>query len=84
MINMKNALGKRILAAKVIGELLFLYGLLGWGYGVLMASIRPQWLPWSLSHLTPWLKLDTFTAVSFIVSAVGFLMWRLTRESSFG
>ncbi|MGD0494749.1 MAG: hypothetical protein ABSB28_01755 [Candidatus Bathyarchaeia archaeon] len=77
---MKRVVGKSILAVKVVGELLCLYGFLGWGYGVLVALVRPQWLPWSLSHLTPGLRLDTFTIMSFIASAAGFLMWRLTRE----
>ncbi|MGD0494734.1 MAG: hypothetical protein ABSB28_01680 [Candidatus Bathyarchaeia archaeon] len=77
---MKKVFGKNILVAKVVGEVLFLYGFLGWGFGVLVALVRPQWLQWSLSHLTPWLRLDTFTIVSFIVSAVGFFMWSFTKE----
>jgi hypothetical protein len=65
---------------EVIGKLLFLYGLLGWAYGVLVQLTHPDWLTFSLSHLIPWIRVDTFTIISFIVSGVGFLMWMLTRE----
>lgn len=76
MSNMKKILASVI---RVVGELLFLYGLLGWAYGVLMQFTHPEWLPGPLSHLTPELRLDTFTILCFIVSAVGFFMWRLTK-----
>ncbi len=65
---------------KVVGELLFLYGLLGWSYGVLIQFMYPGWLPGKLSHLTPNLRLDTFTILSFFISAAGFFIWRLTSE----
>jgi hypothetical protein len=81
MLNMKMVSHKNILTVKVVGQLLFLYGFFGWGYGVLVALVHPQWLSWSLSHLTPWLRLDTFTIISFIVSAAGFFVWRMARES---
>jgi len=78
--NMKKILAKSIVVLKVIGQLLFLYGLLGWIYGVGVQFIHPDWLPGGLSHLTPDLRLDIFTIISFIVSAVGFFIWRLTKE----
>jgi len=65
---------------KVISEVLFLYGLLGWIYGVLVQLIHPGWLPFPLSHLIVWIRVDTFTIMSFVVSAAGFFIWRLTRE----
>lgn len=65
---------------KVVGELLFVYGLLGWIYGVIFVFIHPSWLSGPLSHLTPWLRQDTFTIFSFLISMVGFFMWRLARE----
>lgn len=65
---------------KVVGEMLFLYGLFGWTYGVLVQLFHPYWLPLPLSHLTVWIRVDTFTILSFILSALGFLMWRITRE----
>ena len=68
--------------AKAVGELLFVYGLLGWLYGVIIQLTHPNWLPHQISHLTLWLRLDTFTITSFIVSAIGFFMWRLASEMS--
>ena len=68
--------------AKVVGELLFFYGLLGWVYGVLVQLTHPYWLSFGLSHLIPWIRIDTFTVLSFILSALGFLMWRLAKESA--
>ncbi len=67
---------------KIAGQLLFLYGVLGWGYGVLVQMVHPRWLTLQLSHLTPWIRVDTFTIISFIISAVGFLMWRVSAEMS--
>jgi hypothetical protein len=66
---------------RVVGEALFLYGLLGWTYGVLIAITHPETLPMSLSHLTTWIRTDTFTIMSFILSIIGFFIWRLTREA---
>jgi hypothetical protein len=77
---MKKPLLLSLVIIKVFGELLFIYGLLAWVYGILVQSIHPEWLPLGLSHLTPWIRVDTFTIISFIISAVGFFIWRLTRE----
>lgn len=65
---------------EVVGKLLFLYGLLGWTYGVLVQLTHPDWLTLGLSHLMPWIRVDTFTIISFFVSGAGFLMWMVTRE----
>ena len=69
-----------IIVFKVIGEGLFLYGLLGWIYGILVQLVHPEWLPLPLSHLTLWLRTDTFTIASFLVSAIGFFIWQISRE----
>jgi hypothetical protein len=66
---------------RVVGEMLFVYGLLGWGYGVLVQLTHPDWLP-ELSHLTDPIGVGTFAIASFILSIIGFFMWRLTKESS--
>lgn len=68
------------LIIKVAGEFLFLFGLLAWIYGVLIQLIHPEWLPLGLSHLIPWIRVDTFTMTSFVIAAIGFLMWRLAKE----
>ena len=65
---------------RVVGEALFLYGLLGWVYGVLIEITHPYWLPLALSHLITWIRTDTFAVLSFILSIIGFFTWRLTRE----
>jgi hypothetical protein len=80
MLTMKKPLFSSIIIIKIFGELLFLYGLLAWIYGILIQLIHPEWLPLGLSHLTPWIRVDTFTITAFIISAVGFFIWRLTRE----
>ena len=72
----------KLIVLKVSGEFLFLFGLLSWVYGVLFQFIFPEWLTGGLSHFTPWLRVDTFTIIGFIVAAVGFLMWRLAKELS--
>ena len=69
----------RLAVVRVIGELLFLYGFLGWAYGVVQLT-HPSWMAYSLSHLIVWIRIDTFTVLSFVVSAFGFLLWRLARE----
>jgi hypothetical protein len=68
------------LIVKVVGEFLFLFGMLAWVYGVLVQLIHPDWLPLGLSHLAPWIRVDTFTIISFIIAAIGFLIWRLSTE----
>ncbi len=72
----------KLIVLKVTGEFLFLFGLLSWVYGVLFQFIFPEWLTGGLSHFTPWLRVDTFTIIGFIVAAVGFLIWRLAKELS--
>jgi hypothetical protein len=65
---------------KIVGQTCFLYGLLGWIYGVAFQFIFPQWLTLQLSHVTPWLRVDIFAIVSFFVSIFGFLVWRFIIE----
>jgi len=77
---MKIGSGRKILVAKVVGELLFLYGMLAWLDGVIIQFLVPRWLPLPVSHLLPWLRTDTFTILCFFVSALGFLMWKLAVE----
>lgn len=77
---MKSASERKILVAKVAGELLFLYGLLAWLDGVVIQFTNPMWLAMPVSHLLPWMRTDTFTILSFIASALGFFMWRLAVE----
>ncbi len=70
----------KLVIPMVIGELLFLFGLFAWIYGVIIQLIHPEFLPTTLSHLVPWIRVDTFTIISFFLSAIGFFLWRLTKE----
>jgi hypothetical protein len=65
---------------KVLGELLFMFGLLGWIYGVLIQLVHPEWMTLGLSHLVTWIRVDTFTIISFVIAALGFFIWRLAKE----
>ncbi len=73
---------RKLIVLKVIGEFLFLFGLLAWVYGVLIQFIHPEYLPTQLSHLIPWIRVDTSTIISFFVAAIGFLTWRFAKELS--
>jgi hypothetical protein len=77
----KNA-NTNVAVLRVIGEGLFLYGLLGWTYGVLIQLTEPYVLTERLSHLITWIRVDTFAVSSFIMSIIGFFIWRLTRETA--
>ena len=78
-----NIVSYRImLIVKVVGQVLFLFGFLAWVYGVIIQLTYPEWLPLPLSHLFLWLRVDTFTILSFITSAIGFFVWRLIVELS--
>ncbi len=77
---MNSALYKLLLVVKVLAQLLFLFGLLAWFDGILIQLTHPDWLPLQLSHLTPWIRTDTFTILMFIMSAVGFFVWRVIAE----
>lgn len=66
---------------KIVGQTGFLFGFLGWAYGVLIQVTHPEFLPTTLSHLTPWIRVDTFTMACFGVSLLGFIVWRITKEA---
>lgn len=72
---------KRIMIIiKVLSQMLFLFGLLAWLDGVIIQFTNPNWLPLPVSHLLPWIRTDTFTILMFIVSAIGFFIWKLIVE----
>ena len=57
-----------------------IYGFAGWLYIVLNAVVHPRTMSDPVTHLTPFLREDTFGIISFGVSLVSFLVWRLTKE----
>lgn len=69
----------RLLTIKVLGQALFIYGLLAWLDGVVIQFTNPQWLPEEVSHLLN-VRTDTFTILMFFVSAFGFIVWRIAAE----
>jgi hypothetical protein len=77
---MNSIFYRLMLIVKVLGQLLFLFGLLAWLDGVVVQFTHPEWLPLSVSHLLPWIRTDTFTILMFIVSAIGFFVWRVIAE----
>lgn len=64
---------------KAFTLMLFVFGLLAWLYGIIIQITHPEWLPLPLSHLIE-IRVDTFTIIMFILSAVGFFVWRLIVE----
>ena len=75
-----NAISNRgMLITKVVGQMLFLYGLLAWLDGVVIQFTNPMWLAMPVSHILN-IRTDTFTILMFVVSAFGFLLWRITAE----
>jgi hypothetical protein len=79
---MNSVFSKLMLVAKVFAQMLFLFGFLAWLYGVIVQVTHPEWLPMPLLHLTLWLRVDTFTILSFFISAIGFFVWRIIVELS--
>jgi len=67
---------KIVILFGALGEVVFIFGLLGWLYGVLIQLTNPEWLTIQISHLTPWLRVDVFAIYSFFISAFGFFLWR--------
>jgi hypothetical protein len=70
----------RLIVLKIFGQTAFLFGLLAWFYGVLIQLFHPEFLPTPLSHLIPWIRVDTFTIISFVIALLGFVVWRFAKE----
>lgn len=58
---------------------LFIFALLGWIYIAIVALVHPSTLTLQLTHLTPWLREDTFGIICFIVSFFSFFVWNVTK-----
>jgi hypothetical protein len=69
-------------AIKVVREVslaLAVYGMAGWIYVSICALVAPQTLALPLTHVLPGLREDTSGVISFIVSFLGFITYRMTR-----
>lgn len=56
------------------------YGFAAWVYVATVAIVLPYTLSWRLTHLLSWPRTDTFGELSFLVSFIGFVVYRFTRE----
>jgi hypothetical protein len=68
---------------KIVREVslaLTVYGMAGWIYVAICALVAPQTLALPLTHLVPSLREDTSGVLSFIVSFLGFITFRLARQ----
>ena len=59
---------------------LAVYGFAGWAYIAMNAVFHPESLSWQLTHLTPWIREDTFGILCFIVSITSFFFFILTKK----
>ena len=59
---------------------IFVFSLFGGVYIILVSFFRAETLTIQLSHLTPWIREDTFGILSWIISFFSFLIWNLTRK----
>lgn len=60
----------------------FVFGLLGWLYIAAIALVHPETLTIQLTHLTPWIREDTFGILCFGVSFISFFIWNLTKDKT--
>src|ERR1700722_16760142 len=76
-------LNNRSRGRKALTELslsLAVYGMVGWGYVAICGLIAPDTLHLPLTHLLPHLREDTSGVISFIISFIGFLVYRIVRN----
>jgi hypothetical protein len=72
--------GGRRRIVREISLALAVYGMAGWIYVAICALAAPQTLALPLTHLLPHLREDTSGVLAFLISLLGFISYRLTRE----
>ena len=72
--------GRGVKIVREISLALAIYGMAGWIYVGLCALVAPATLELPLTHLVPSLREDTSGLLSFIVSFLGFIFYRITRR----
>lgn len=70
--------GRGIKVVREVSLALAIYGMAGWIYVGVCALVAPQTLALPLTHLLP-LREDTSGVLSFIISFLGFITYRMTR-----
>jgi hypothetical protein len=66
---------------KALSLTLFIFGIFGWLYIVVVALVHPETLSLQLTHFATWPREDTFGEVSFAVSFVSFFIWNLVKDN---
>lgn len=70
---------RRVLEALALG--VAIYGFAAWVYVAVSAIVVPQTLHLPLWHLTRWPRQDTFGSISFGMSFVGFVTYRVLARA---
>jgi hypothetical protein len=70
---------RRLTEAVALG--IAIWGFAAWVYVAISAIVVPHTLHLPLWHFTNWPRQDTFGAISFAVSFVAFVTYRLLRNS---
>jgi len=65
---------------KILSLTSAVYGFFGWFYIMLVAVVHPETLTIQLTHLTPWIREDTFGILCFIISVTSFIVWNLYKD----
>jgi hypothetical protein len=73
-MNRREAVGRAVALTALV------FGLLVWGYVVLIQVTHPDWVAAPFSHIGVFpfdQRLDEMGMAGFAVAAIGFLFWRL-------
>jgi hypothetical protein len=60
---------------------LAVYGMVGWVYVAICGLVAPNTLHLPLTHLLPHLREDTSGVISFIISFISFVIYRIIRDN---
>lgn len=58
----------------------FVHGMVGFLYIATSAMVHPQTLSIQLSHLTPWIREDTFGFLCFAISIISLFTYNMVKE----
>ena len=72
---------QKVKVAATLSLALTIYGMAGWIYVAICALVAPETLHLPLTHLVPFLREDTSGVLSFTLSFVCFVIYRLIRDS---
>jgi hypothetical protein len=64
-------------------QTVFVFSLLAWAYVVVFQMTYPEWLSAPMTHYDVFpfnVRVDDAGIISFVLAAVGFLLWRSEKE----